>query len=136
MKLVWLTIFAILGFLGWNHFFNQPDPQKLRNEAQAYSNRVLKFWMEAMRDDRLEDMRYVTREQRRADCDQALAALHEVERETDSQYAEYTTFTMGGGGAVKVICMADPGGILLNMNVHLEKDDDTGKWWVSRVTVE
>ena len=136
MKLIWLLVVVLLGVLAWQHFTSPPDPIQVRQAAQQYSNRVLDYYLEAARDDRTDDMKAVTREDAHDDVDRLMQELHKAEMDLGCEYAQPHKMTMGGGGAVKVIFMGDPTGILLKADVFVEKDEDTGKWWISRTTVD
>ena len=100
MKILFVIILVVAGFFVWSHFSRPADPAATRSKAQMGSNKVLNYWLEAARDDRADDMRSVCTAPAKGQSDGTLDAIHEAETDAGAEFDKFTTFGMGGGGAV------------------------------------
>ena len=134
MKLFFFTIAVVAVLFAWSHFSKPADPAVVRAKAQMHSNKVLDYWIEAARDDRVEDMRLVSKDRGVGHAANILEQIHEAEAFAKAEFDDYATFGMGGGGAVKALLSAPDVGVLMPITIRVAESD--GKWWIVGATAE
>lgn len=130
-RLLAIIVLIAAGVLGWQYSTKPPDPNVQRAEAQQGGNKLIEFFLEMAKEDRLVDMLAVTEESRHGEVSQFMSELTDTEDVMEETLQEWNIMGMGGGGAVKVLMLGE-NSLLMTPQIRVEETD--GTWWVVSVT--
>ncbi|MFP4380319.1 MAG: hypothetical protein ACLFUS_07440 [Candidatus Sumerlaeia bacterium] len=132
---MWVLILCGLAVAWWVFILQEPDKSVSLEDAHKYPTSAVKYYAQALLEDRVEDMNKITID--RVDNQNAsiLKSIQENEKRLGVQFDDYTYMSMGDGQSLRLIPTdTDEGGGMVQMTVTTGQED--GKYYVTRVVVE
>lgn len=133
-----IAVVVIVGAIvaAWVMFNQPPDPAAAREKAHGDPHEIYNYWLQALLDDRVEDMQSVSDGVGKAQCESILQEVREEEKLMGIQYDSFSKMRIGANDAIKAILSSseDSGG-MFGLTLMQKKKDD-GKYWIIRVTTD
>lgn len=126
-----VVVLIVVGYVACELLTTEPTPEEVRANAQKYDYKVVEYWMNAVIEKRLADMKAVCHDVGGKMADFIVEHLKEAEQEMGVPCTSGLLRSMGAPGAFKVL-LASKEGVLMHLTVRAEKRD--GKFWVIDAT--
>lgn len=137
MKGFWWILFLVAVATAAFIYLTRPPKivEKSLEESQTDGRLIARYWLDQAKKDQIQNMKSACIGSAKNQSDTILAEIHKAETSHGFEFADYTLFSLGGGGALRAVLIGPEGsGVLLQLNLSMREEN--GKWWVFQITTD